>query len=624
MNHIIYLTILSPVISFLLLTVFKKTFSYKINHAFGISGLILSLLSTIYTYKIFIQKNLLENFNYPVLTIFDFNLNSYNLFNGLFLDQFSLSMLMLITIIGTLVYTYSISYMEFKKNKFSFFAYINFFISGMILLILSNNLLLMYIGWEVVGLFSFLLIGFYNSKIENGINSIKTFLITRTSDIFLLFSILITHYIFGTLNFELIKIKSIHFHNWSIISSFNLYILSFCLLIGSIGKSAQVPLHIWLSKAMVGPTPVSALIHAATMVTAGVYLIIRTHILLCLCPKTLEIISIIGVVTLILSSFCALFEKDIKKILAYSTISQLGYMFLSLGIQAWNAAFLHLINHAFFKALLFLSAGSLINLNNGEKNIFKLGSIKKKPLLLYVFFLIGSSSLVSFPIITSGFYSKELILYALLNQQHTLFLLLGFSSIFLTSLYTFRMFFILFHSNQSINLYKKRMTLIHDLPLLILAICSTVIGYLIICNVTQFYYTTNIFDNKKSILEIVSSIFCIFGILCAYFLWGSNNIFSKKLLSSTLVSNFKKLFYTQIGLEKIYTYILVKPFFFITSKLRYDPISIICTFPVKILKKTNNLFLQISSGYIRWYIFLIMTSTTYLLYIHNFLCTTYL
>jgi len=623
MNYIIYLTILSPIISFLLLTILKKQFSYKINHFFGILGLILSLLSTIYIYLIFIQKNPLENFEYPILKIFDFNLTSCKSFNGLFLDRFSLSMLMLITIIGTLVYTYAISYMECKKHKFTFFAYINFFISGMILLILSNNLLLMYVGWEIVGLFSFLLIGFYNSKIENGINSIKTFLITRTSDIFLLFAILIINYIFGTLNFELIKIKSIHFHNWSMINTFDLYVLSFCLLIGSIGKSAQVPLHIWLSQAMVGPTPVSALIHAATMVTAGIYLIIRTHVLFYLCPKILEIISIIGICTLILSSFCALFEKDIKKILAYSTISQLGYMFLSLGIQAWNAAFLHLINHAFFKALLFLSAGSLINLNNNEKNIFKLGSVKKKPLLLYIFFLIGSSSLVSFPLLTSGFYSKEHILYALLNQQHTLFLILGFLGIFLTSLYTFRMFFIIFHSNRSLNLYYKTIRMLNDIPLLILAICSSVIGHLIISNLTQFSYTLNISNIKTIFLEITSSIFCIFGILFAYFLWGSNNIFSKKILNFKLIINFKKLFYTQIGFEKLYTYILVKPFFFITSKLKYDPISIVFDFPVKMLKKINKLLLKISSGYIRWYLLIIMTSTTYLIYIHNFLYTTY-
>ncbi|CAL4042544.1 NADH-quinone oxidoreductase subunit L [Buchnera aphidicola (Anoecia corni)] len=623
MKHVIYLTILSPLISFLLLTVFKKTFSYKIKHFFGILGLIFSLLSTIYTYIIFIQKNPLENLKYPILTIFDFNLNYYNLFNGLFLDQFSLLMLMLITIIGIIIYIYSISYMELKKHKFSFFAYINFFISGMILLVLSNNLLLMYIGWEIVGLFSFLLIGFYTSKLENGKNSIKTFLITRTSDIFILFSMLLTNYIFGTLNFELIKIKSIHFHNWSTLSSFNLSVLSFCLLIGAIGKSAQVPLHIWLSKAMVGPTPVSALIHAATMVTAGVYLIIRTHTLFYLCPKTLEIISIIGIFTSILSSFCALFEKDIKKILAYSTISQLGYMFLSLGIQAWNAAFLHLINHAFFKALLFLSAGLLINLHNNEKNIFKIGSIKKKPLLLYVFFLVGSSSLVSFPIITSGFYSKEHILHALLNQQHTWFLLLGFLSIFLTSLYTFRMFFILFHSHPSLKLYNKNLKLLNNVPLVILAICSTFIGHLIISNITQFSYAPNISNEKKIVLETVSSIFCILGILFAYFLWGSNNIFSKKVLNSKLVSNLKT-FYPQIGLEKLYTYTLVRLFFFITSKLRYDPVSIICNFPVKIFKKINNLFLQLSSGYIRWYIFIIMTSATYLIYIHNFLYTTYL
>jgi len=620
MNNIAYFIIFPPLISFFLLTFFKKKDLHFFNNVISVFGLLSSFIFCCYLNIQFYKNTSSEFLIYPIQnwTV----LKSITYSNGFIIDKLSLSMTTMIISIGLLIQIFSLWYMKLKKNKYQFFAYTNFFITSMILLVLSNNLLLMFIGWEIVGVFSFLLIGFYNLKNENGIAAIKAFLITRISDVFLLFSIIILYTVFGTLNFELIEIKTAHFHNWSNENNIKISLSILFLLIGAIGKSAQTPLHIWLSEAMVGPTPVSALIHAATMVTSGVYLLIRIHSLLTLCTKTLLLIKVISIITILLSSFCALLETNIKKILAYSTISQLGYMFLAIGLQAWNASFAHLITHAIFKSLLFLSAGSIIQKCKEEKNIFKIAKFKKNYFILYLSFLIGSCSLVSFPFLTSGFYSKEMILSSVLtnNDQYYLlpFLLIG---IFLTSIYTFRMFFTIFKFNQFFNaISMKNLNFLHNFPLIVLTLLSTFIGKVCIPNI--YILNNNKYSNSNSflyILAITSSFLCLSGITISFFIWGKKNNYLENISNSPIIKFSTNLYHTNFGFEKIYRFLLINLFYYISIALKKDPLSIFVKSVTTLVKITNIFLLKISNGNIRWYLFFILTgSTSSLFYTYQF------
>ena len=291
------------------------------------------------------------------------------------LDALSLVFCFVITFVGFLIHLYSIGFMAKDEGFTRFFAYMNLFVGSMLVLVLADNILLMYLGWEGVGLCSYLLIGFWYKEPQNGYAARKAFIITRIGDTAMIIGIFILFLNFGTVNInELMQQASA---KWAAGSS--IAVLTAALLLGgALGKSAQLPLQTWLPDAMAGPSPVSALIHAATMVTAGVYLIARTHVLFSLAPVIQSAIAIIGALTLLLAGFSALAQHDLKRILAYSTISQIGYMFLALGVGAWSAAVFHFMIHAFFKALLFLGAGVVILVLDEEHDIFKMGGLRKK------------------------------------------------------------------------------------------------------------------------------------------------------------------------------------------------------------------------------------------------------
>ncbi len=285
------------------------------------------------------------------------SVGTFNIPLTLTLDGLSLTMLSVVTGVGFLIHMYASWYMRGEEGYSRFFAYTNLFIASMVVLVLADNLLLMYLGWEGVGLCSYLLIGFYYKHSANGAAAMKAFIVTRVGDVFLAFALFILYQELGTLNIRELMIlapQKLEMGSTAITWA------TLMLLGGAVGKSAQLPLQTWLADAMAGPTPVSALIHAATMVTAGVYLIARTHGLFLMAPEVLHLVGVIGAVTLVLAGFAALVQTDIKRVLAYSTMSQIGYMFLALGVQAWDAAIFHLMTHAFFKALLFLSSGSVI------------------------------------------------------------------------------------------------------------------------------------------------------------------------------------------------------------------------------------------------------------------------
>src|ERR1035437_2614432 len=354
------------------------------------------------------------------------------------LDVLSLVFIFVITFIGFLIHLYSVEFMAGDEGYARFFAYMNLFISSMLILVLADNLLLLYLGWEGVGLCSYLLIGFWYREPENGYAARKAFIITRIGDTAMIIGIFILFLNFGTVNInELMQQASA---KW--VPGSSIAVLTAALLLGgALGKSAQLPLQTWLPDAMAGPSPVSAPIHAATMVTAGVYLIARTHVLFSLAPVVQAAIAIIGALTLLIAGFSALAQHDLKRILADSTISQIGYMFLALGVGAWSAAVFHFMIHAFFKALLFLGAGIVILVLDEEHDIFKMGGLRKKIPVVFYTFLIGSASLSALPIVTAGFYSKDQILWYSFSSQSgsTMLWLVGIIGALLTALYSFRM-----------------------------------------------------------------------------------------------------------------------------------------------------------------------------------------
>src|SRR6267154_2620814 len=327
---------------------------------------------------------------------------------ALYLDSVALLMLLVVTFVGFLIHLYSAEYMRDDEGYARFFAYMNLFVASMITLVLANNLLLLYLGWEGVGLCSFLLIGFWYQDPVNVRAASKAFIVTRVGDtafavgLFLLFTRL------GTLDIqELMHRASVRWTPGSGIA----VTAAALLLGGAVGKSAQLPLQTWLPDAMAGPTPTSALIHAATMVTAGVYLIARTHVLFTLAPSVQFTVAIIGAATMLLAAFSALAQRDMKRVLAYSTISQIGYMFLALGVGAWQAAMFHFLTHAFFKALLFLCAGVIIEAVHDEHSIFRMGGLRKELPIAFWTFLAGGCALAGLPFITAGFFSKDLIIW---------------------------------------------------------------------------------------------------------------------------------------------------------------------------------------------------------------------
>jgi NADH-quinone oxidoreductase subunit L len=369
---------------------------------------------------------------------------------GLWLDGLSLIMASVISLVAFLIHLYSTAFMRNDRESTDpeqgyrrFFAYMNLFVGSMLTLVLADNLLFLYLGWEGVGLCSYLLIGFWYREPENASAAVKAFIMTRIGDTALVSGLFLLFATLGTLDIQEAGRRAAEL--WTPGSAVATC-AALLFLAGAVGKSAQLPLQTWLPDAMAGPTPVSALIHAATMVTAGVYLIARMHVFFDLAPVVRLLVGAIGAATLVLSSVSAIVQRDIKRVLAYSTISQVGYMFLALGVGAWAAAIFHFMTHAFFKALLFLSAGVVIQALDNEHDIFKMGGLRKSLPVVFWTFLIGAASLSAIPFVTAGFYSKELILSLVRHEgpAGTWLWAAGLVGAFLTPLYAFRVVFVAF------------------------------------------------------------------------------------------------------------------------------------------------------------------------------------
>lgn len=573
--NIFPLTILFPLLSFVILTaISRKKYLEIISGIIGILGVGISALISIgLICNIYIHSYKYKYIDFILIQKFWVWFKIDDLYVPIIfrLDSLSLIMLLVITIIGFIIHVYAMWYMKGKEGYSRFFAYTNLFMFNMILLVLSDNLLLTYLGWEGVGICSYLLIGFYYYNPKNGMKALKAFIMTRFGDICLICALFIIYDQYKTLNLsELLqldfKILPNNISTW----------ISILILIGSIGKSAQIPLHTWLVGAMVGPTPVSALIHAATMVTSGVYLINRMHNFFLVTPYVLYAVGLIGAITLIVSSCSALFQANIKKILAYSTISQIGYMFLALGKENWIGSIFHLTTHACSKALLFLSAASLIRACSNEQNIFKMGGLYRIRPFIYICFLVGGLSLSGLPIITSGFYSKELILLHMFSENHDYFLLfLGLVGTFLTPLYMFRMIFVVFHGNTLIP-PKMNYTVHQYIALIVLLLLSTVVGG----QIQLFMFNINInnyYDHNHLCLMLISEILIFLGIWLASLFWlSSKTIIHSYTLSERYSLNkaircLILLSHYGWGIDWLYKKIFVKPYLWIAKKLSTNP-----------------------------------------------------
>lgn len=385
------------------------------------------------------------------------------------IDQLSILMLLVITGVGTLIHIYSIGYMAHDAGFGKFFAFLNLFIFFMLILVLGANFTVLFIGWEGVGFCSYLLIGFWNQKNSYGDAARKAFIMNRIGDLGFLVGIFLLIQDFGTTDFQTI-FAAIESGDYTT----DLSLIAFCLFIGAMGKSAQIPLFTWLPDAMAGPTPVSALIHAATMVTAGIYMVIRANALFELSPEVLHFIGWIGLATALLGAAIGLFQNDIKKVLAYSTVSQLGYMFMGLGASAYTASFFHVMTHAFFKALLFLGAGSVIHAMSDEQDIRRMGGLKSKMPITFITFMLGTIAIAGIPPF-AGFFSKDEILASLYHHDPLMWGLAILGSA-LTSFYMFRVFILTFYGEfrgtekQAHHLHESPLTM--TLPLIILAVFS--------------------------------------------------------------------------------------------------------------------------------------------------------
>jgi NADH-quinone oxidoreductase subunit L len=532
---------------------------------------------------------------------------------SLYLDALSLTFVFVITFIGALIHIYSVGFMDGDKDYSRFFACMNLFVFSMLMLVMADNLLLLYLGWEGVGLCSYLLIGFWHENPVNGYAARKAFIITRIGDTAMAIGLFILFYQFGTLLIPEILVKAPQL--WNSGSSIAT-LTALLLLAGGMGKSAQVPLQTWLPDAMAGPSPVSALIHAATMVTAGVYLIARMHVLFELAPVAQMTVAIIGAATLLIAGFSALTQYDIKRVLAYSTISQIGYMFLALGVGAYHAAIFHFMVHAFFKALLFLAAGTVIEALHHEHSMLKMGGLKDKMPIVFWTFLIGSASLAALPLITAGFYSKDQILWyswAAQGGNSWLWLIALFGA-FITAVYTTRMMILTFWGESKTTIGHKPGRLM-TVPLVILAFFALLAGFIELPhNFAHFALFSDLLqpvlpetvlkanESPEWIFQLIAAAATFAGIGVAYYYYGSQPQRLARLKTLGVFNSLYDFWLSGWGFDKLYDTVIVKPIVYLSRINKNDIIDQFYSGVTNISIILYRVLSYTQSGSLRWYV----------------------
>ena len=471
MINLVWLIPLFPLLGFLINGLGRNMLSKTVV---GFVGCFSVLASFAVSVGIFLELNSSETKSF-IIPIFDWiSAGTVKIPFSFLIDPLSALMLLIVTGIGFLIHVYSTGYMNHDAGFGKFFSYLNLFIFFMLLLVLGSNYVVMFIGWEGVGLCSYLLIGFWFSNAAYANAAKKAFIMNRIGDLGFLIAVFLIFTTFNSVEFANVFPQAANM----VSGDSTLILITALLFVGAIGKSAQIPLFTWLPDAMAGPTPVSALIHAATMVTAGIYMIARSNILFTLAPETLAVVSIIGLATLLMAAAIAVSQTDIKKVLAYSTVSQLGYMFLGLGVGAYTGAFFHVITHAFFKALLFLGAGSVIHAMSNEQDMRNMGGLRKKLPITFLTMMIGTIAIAGLPPF-SGFFSKDEIL-AHVYEHNKVFWVIAVIGAMFTSFYMFRMMYLTFNgsfrgtTDQEHHLHESPASM--TIPLIILAVLSALGG----------------------------------------------------------------------------------------------------------------------------------------------------
>lgn len=528
---------------------------------------------------------------------------------GFYLDALTMVFIFVITFVGFLIHLYSVEFMRGEEGYSRYFAYMNLFVGSMLTLVLGNNLLLLYLGWEGVGLCSYLLIGFWYKDPANGYAARKAFIVTRVGDTAMALGLFLLFTSLGSLNIQEILTKAPQ--HWEPGSTM-VVAATLLLLGGAVGKSAQLPLQTWLPDAMAGPTPVSALIHAATMVTAGVYLVARMNVLYTMAPVAQLIVAIVGALTLLLAGFTALMQYDIKRVLAYSTISQIGYMFLALGVGAWAAGIFHFMIHAFFKALLFLGAGAIIMVLHHEHNMFKMGGLRKKLPVTFWTFLIASASLAALPLISAGFYSKDMILWYAwsANGGSPLLWAAGLLGAFITALYTFRMVFITFFGDTKTEPTHQPGWLV-KVPLIILGVLSLLGGFIELPHTMGHFTafsnfiestlpavkTAHLGTGTEVIFQLIAAVVALGGIYLAYL------FYYKKPQPSEAPeqSSFQKFLFSGWGFDSLYDALFVRPAVWLSGINKNDFIDRIYTGIAAVNRWGHRALAVTQNGRLRWY-----------------------
>ena len=559
------------------------------------------------------------------------NIGDFNVVWSLRHDMLSAVMMIVITTVSAMVHIYSIGYMSHDNSKPRFMSYLSLFTFAMLMLVTSDNLIQLFFGWEGVGLASYLLIGFWYHKPSAHTAAMKAFIVNRVGDFGFILGIIAIYSVFGSLYFDEIFSDVEGLHKLSIVMlGFKINVIeliAILLFIGAMGKSAQIGLHTWLPDAMEGPTPVSALIHAATMVTAGVFLVCRMSPLLEFAPFALNVITIVGAMTAIFAATIGLTQFDIKRVIAYSTCSQLGYMFFAAGVSAYPASMFHLTTHAFFKALLFLGAGSVIHAMSDEQDMRKMGGIWKKIPITYALMWVGSLALAGIPFF-AGYYSKDLILeaaWAASSNSGYFAFWLGCLAAFLTAFYSWRLLLLTFHGN--FNSSKEVLDHVHEspfvmlIPLFVLALGAIFSGWyfyndFVGYNWKEFWGNSIFISEKHKAFKLAHYVplwvkylpifLAILGILCAYLFYVLNPNLPKIL--SKKFSPIYNLFFNKWYFDELYDYLFVKSFIKFGNYFwkkgdegtidRFGPNGI-----SKLVKNISSKSIIIQSGYIYHYAF---------------------
>ncbi|MEX2233379.1 MAG: NADH-quinone oxidoreductase subunit L [Cyclobacteriaceae bacterium] len=577
MELIVSLIPLAPLSGFLLIALLNKKLRQWLVALMACSSVLFSFFLSVALFF-----SLGEDQQAFTFTGFDWiTAGNFSVSFSLLVDPLSILMMLIITGVGFLIHVYSAGYMHGDEGYNRFFAYLNLFIFFMLILVMGSNYLLMFVGWEGVGLCSYLLIGFWFKNTEYNNAAKKAFIMNRIGDLGLILGVIMIFIHFGTLSYQEVFAKAPELMS----GSETITIITILLFIGAIGKSAQIPLYTWLPDAMAGPTPVSALIHAATMVTAGIYMIARNNILYSLSPFTLDLIIVIGLATALVAATIAVAQNDIKKVLAYSTVSQLGLMFLALGLGAYTSGVFHMTTHAFFKALLFLGAGSVIHGMGGEQDIRNMGGLRKYLPITFATFLIGTLAISGIPPF-AGFFSKDEILATAFAENKIVWALAFFASL-LTAFYMFRLFFLTFsgttRGKQEAGHHIHESPGTMTTPLIILAVLSAIGGFIGVPELLGGSHALNnflapVFEQSRALatphllshtMELILIAVVVALTLVVIFLAYLLYVRSKKVPTpeGVTLNTFHRLIYNKYYVDETYEKIILKPLNFLYKAL---------------------------------------------------------